>query len=226
MDDLCCPARMRPSLKDFSKRIAGTLTRSAGMAWVLRSAATCRGIGSACWPGIISYATARTCGSYVSAGRAGAGRGAQADSGPPNDQCLPLSWRAPCRSGESLKHQEKLHVPELDPGYYGLTDADMNTVYGTGSLVGPPRSPLSEILRTLRQTYCGTVGVEYMYITDTEQKRWIQNRLEGSRAQPAYSAEYKMHILERLNAAEGVRKSICIRAMSARNASLAKAARV
>ena len=107
---------------------------------------------------------------------------------------------------DPLKHQEKPHVPELDPGYYGLTDADMNTVFGTGSLVGPPRSPLKEILRALQQTYCGAVGVEYMYITDTEQKRWIQNRLEGSRAQPAYSAEYKMHILERLNAAEGLEK--------------------
>ena len=39
---------------------------------------------------------------------------------------------------DPLKHQEKPHVPELDPGYYGLTDADMNTVFGTGSLVGPP----------------------------------------------------------------------------------------
>src|SRR5512133_3653065 len=61
---------------------------------------------------------------------------------------------------DPLKHQEKPHVPELDPGYYGLTDADMNTVFGTGSLVGPPRAPLEEILGALRQTYCGTVGVE------------------------------------------------------------------
>ncbi|HEX8874681.1 MAG TPA: 2-oxoglutarate dehydrogenase E1 component [Nitrosospira sp.] len=107
---------------------------------------------------------------------------------------------------DPLKHQEKPHVPELDPGYYGLTEEDMNTVFGTGSLVGPPRAPLEEILRTLRQTYCGSIGVEYMYITDTEQKRWIQNRIEGPRAQPDYSAEYKRHILERLNAAEGLEK--------------------
>src|SRR3569623_1787323 len=46
---------------------------------------------------------------------------------------------------DPLKHQEKPHVPELDPGYYGLTEADMNTVFGTGSLVGPPRSPLKVI---------------------------------------------------------------------------------
>src|SRR5687768_8253889 len=107
---------------------------------------------------------------------------------------------------DPLKHYDKPHVPELDPGYYGLTEADMNTVFGTGSLFGPPRASLREILQTLRQTYCGKIGVEYMYITDTEQKRWIQNRIEGSRAQPDLEPEYKRHILERLTAAEGLEK--------------------
>ncbi len=107
---------------------------------------------------------------------------------------------------DPLKHQEKPHIPELDPFYYGLSEADMSTVFSTGSLIGPPRAPLGEILRTLRQTYCGSIGVEYMYITDTEQKRWIQNRIEGTRAQPDFSAKYKRHILERLNAAEGLEK--------------------
>ena len=107
---------------------------------------------------------------------------------------------------DPLKHYDKPHVPELDPGYYGLTEADMNRVFGTGSLFGPPRASLREILQTLRQTYCGKIGVEYMYITDTEQKRWIQNRIEGPRAQPDFEPEYKRHILERLTAAEGLEK--------------------
>lgn len=107
---------------------------------------------------------------------------------------------------DPLKHQEKPHIPELEPTYYGLTEADMSTVFGTGSLIGPPRASLADILRILRETYCGSIGVEYMYITDTEQKRWIQNRIEGSRAQSRFSPEYKRHILERLNAAEGLEK--------------------
>jgi len=107
---------------------------------------------------------------------------------------------------DPLKHQEKPFVPELDPGYYGLTESDLDTVFGTGSLIGPARAPLKDILQILRQTYCGSVGLEYMYITDTEQKRWIQNRIEGSRSQPVFSAEYKRHILERLTAAEGLEK--------------------
>ena len=107
---------------------------------------------------------------------------------------------------DPLNHQEKPHVPELDPGYYGLTEADMSTVFGTGSLVGPPRAPLRDIIQALRQTYCGSTGIEYMYITDTEQKRWIQDRIEGIRAQPDYPSEYKRHILERLTAAESLEK--------------------
>ncbi|PTR05948.1 2-oxoglutarate dehydrogenase E1 component [Nitrosospira sp. Nsp5] len=107
---------------------------------------------------------------------------------------------------DPLKHQEKPYIAELNPGHYGLTESDLDTIFGTGSLIGPARASLREILEVLQQTYCGSIGVEYMYITDTEQKRWIQNRIEGPRAQPDYSAEYKRHILERLNAAEGLEK--------------------
>ena len=107
---------------------------------------------------------------------------------------------------DPLKHQEKPYIPELNPSHYGLAESDMNTVFGTGSLIGPARASLRDILQTLQQTYCGSIGVEYMYIADTEQKRWIQSRIEGPRAQPDYSAEYKRHILERLNAAEGLEK--------------------
>ena len=65
---------------------------------------------------------------------------------------------------DPLEHQEKPHVSELDPGYYGLTEADMNTVFGTGSLGGPPAcATYGEILQTLRQTYCGTMVSTIVY---------------------------------------------------------------
>jgi len=107
---------------------------------------------------------------------------------------------------DPLKHQEKPYIPELNPGHYGLAESDFDTVFGTGSLIGPARASLREILQILQQTYCGSIGVEYMYIADTEQKRWIQDRIEGPRSQPNFSTEYKRHILERLNAAEGLEK--------------------
>ena len=107
---------------------------------------------------------------------------------------------------DPIKREAKPDVLELDPAHYGFAEADMETVFNTGTLVGPERSTLKEILQALKQTYCGTIGTEYMYMTDVEQKRWIQLRLEGHRANPAYSVEQKLHILERLNAAEGLEK--------------------
>ncbi len=107
---------------------------------------------------------------------------------------------------DPLQREEKLDVPELDPVHYGFSEADMALVFNTGTLVGPERSSLKEIVQALEQTYCSTIGAEYMYITDVEQKRWIQSRLEGSKANPKYSSEQKRHILERLNAAEGLEK--------------------
>ena len=105
-----------------------------------------------------------------------------------------------------LSEYRKPYIPELDPQFYGLTEEDMGTVFNTGSLVGPELAPLRKILQLLQRIYCGSIGVEYMYMTDTEQKRWIQTRLEGTRSQPDFPGEYKRHILERLSAAEGLEK--------------------
>jgi 2-oxoglutarate dehydrogenase E1 component len=103
---------------------------------------------------------------------------------------------------DPLSRHAKPEVPELDPAYYGFTDADMETTFETGSLVGAQRMTLREIVQQVRQTYCGSIGAEYMYINDIAQKRWIQDRLEGVRGQPAYSGEEKRHILQQLTAAE------------------------
>ncbi|MDP1787176.1 2-oxoglutarate dehydrogenase E1 component [Nitrosomonas sp.] len=107
---------------------------------------------------------------------------------------------------DPLGLKQQTDVPELDPVYFGFTEADRDKVFNTGSLVGPEHATLHEILQILRETYCGSVGAEYMYISSVEQKRWIQARLEGQRSNPDYSDEYKRHILERLNAAEGLEK--------------------
>src|SRR5690606_2318914 len=90
---------------------------------------------------------------------------------------------------DPLNRQEKPNIPELDPAFYGLTEADMGTVFNAGTLVGLTEAPLSEILSVLRETYCGTIGAEYMYMSDIPQKRWIQQRLESVRSRPSYDAE-------------------------------------
>ncbi|MDD2915038.1 MAG: 2-oxoglutarate dehydrogenase E1 component [Gallionella sp.] len=103
---------------------------------------------------------------------------------------------------DPLKRYEKPDVPELEPAHYGLGEADMDTTFETGSLVGAQRMTLREILKLLRQTYCGSIGAEYMYLSEVAQKRWIQNRLEGVRGLAGYEAPLRRRILERLTAAE------------------------
>lgn len=80
---------------------------------------------------------------------------------------------------DPLQREERRDIPELDSSHYGFSETDMALVFNTGTLVGPERSSLKEIVQALEQTYCSTIGAEYMYITDVEQKRWIQSRLEG-----------------------------------------------
>jgi 2-oxoglutarate dehydrogenase E1 component len=103
---------------------------------------------------------------------------------------------------DPLGRQEQPYIAELDPSYYGLTESDMDTVFNTGTLVWEREARLRDILQFLKDTYCGTIGVEYMYMTDMPQKRWVQERLEAIRSRPSYDADYKRHILERLTAAE------------------------
>ncbi len=103
---------------------------------------------------------------------------------------------------DPLSRHAKPEVPELTPAHYGFTDADMDTTFETGSLVGAARMTLREIVQLLRQTYCSSIGAEYMYISEVAQKRWIQQRIEGARGAANYAAEKKRTILQRLTAAE------------------------
>ncbi|MBU6492451.1 MAG: 2-oxoglutarate dehydrogenase E1 component [Burkholderiales bacterium] len=108
---------------------------------------------------------------------------------------------------DPLKRQERPHLPELEPAFYDLTEADMEEVYSaSNTYFGFEQASLRDILKALRDTYCGTLGAEYMYISDPTQKRWWQERLESIRATPNFSAEKKKHILERLTAAEGLER--------------------
>ncbi len=107
---------------------------------------------------------------------------------------------------DPLKRHAKAEIAELNPNYYTLNDDDLNSTFNTGSLVGGGRMTLREILQRLRRIYCGSVGAEYMYISEIAQKRWIQARLEGAGGHTHYSPKIKIQILERLTAAEGLER--------------------
>ncbi len=104
---------------------------------------------------------------------------------------------------DPLKRLPRPKLDELEPSFYGFTDADLNQTFNVGSLKGlPENAKLSDILETLKQTYCGTIGVEYMYMTDYTEKRWLQEKLESIRSRPTFNVDQKKRILERLTAAE------------------------
>ena len=108
---------------------------------------------------------------------------------------------------DPLKRTERPAIPELDPAFYGFTDADQETVFNVGNtFFGKETMPLRELLNALRETYCGTIGAEYMYTTDQVQKRWWQQKLESNRSKPVFNAEQKKRILDRLTAAEGLER--------------------
>src|SRR5574340_1019399 len=103
-----------------------------------------------------------------------------------------------------------LHTPpavaDLELAYHGLSDADMHTVFSTVSLTGPDRMPLSDIWAMLRETYLGTVGFEFMHMTNGEEREWLRKRVEAARAKAALAREEKLRIFNSLAAAEGLEK--------------------
>ncbi len=108
---------------------------------------------------------------------------------------------------DPLKRAERPAIPELEPSFYGFTDADMETVFNTSNtFFGKESMSLRDLLNALRETYCGTLGAEYMYMTDQTRKRWWQEKLESKRTNPQLNAEQKKHVLERLTAAEGLER--------------------
>ncbi|WP_234192088.1 MULTISPECIES: 2-oxoglutarate dehydrogenase E1 component [Pseudacidovorax] len=108
---------------------------------------------------------------------------------------------------DPLQRAERPAIPELEPSFYGFADADLETVFNTSNtFFGRDTMSLRDLLNALRETYCGTIGVEYMYMTDQAQKRWWQQKLEAARTNPKLSAEKKKHVLERLTAAEGLER--------------------
>jgi 2-oxoglutarate dehydrogenase E1 component len=108
---------------------------------------------------------------------------------------------------DPLKRTEREHIPELEPAFYGFSDADMETVFNTSNtFFGRDTMSLRELLNALRETYCGTLAAEYMHTSDQNEKRWWQQKLESIRSKPQFSVDKKRHILERLTAAEGLER--------------------
>ncbi|HWJ97459.1 MAG TPA: multifunctional oxoglutarate decarboxylase/oxoglutarate dehydrogenase thiamine pyrophosphate-binding subunit/dihydrolipoyllysine-residue succinyltransferase subunit, partial [Acidimicrobiales bacterium] len=104
----------------------------------------------------------------------------------------PLAWKEP------VMHSE------LDPATYGLTIWDLEREFLTGGVAGTTRMKLGDLLHVLRDAYCRTIGIEYMHISEPEQKEWIQAHVEG--VNDRIDPDEQRHILGRLNAAEAIER--------------------
>ena len=108
--------------------------------------------------------------------------------------------------GHLNAHLDPLHTepaalhPELDLAAYGLSIWDLQRTFVVDGLAGKSEATLEEILSILREAYCRTTGIEYGHIMDPEQKRWIQQRVEG--VKNTTPVEEQKHILDALNEAE------------------------
>ena len=100
---------------------------------------------------------------------------------------------------DPLEYQQRSH-PDLDILNHGLSLWDLDRTYKTGGFGGKPKAEFREIYKILRDSYCRTVGVEYMHIQDPAQRKWFQDKLERPYAKP--SREEQLRILEKLNEAE------------------------
>ena len=99
------------------------------------------------------------------------------------------------------------NFPDLSLEYHGLSQADLETDFQSSTLfIGKEHAALQEIVQAMTATYCGSIGVEYMHIANTEERRWFQSRMESVRGKLELGVDAKLHILERLTAAEGLEK--------------------
>src|SRR5690606_15849522 len=100
---------------------------------------------------------------------------------------------------------------ELDPRSYGFTEADMDRKIFLDKVLGLEFATMREIVAILRRTYCQTLGVEFMHISDPAQKAWIQERIEGKDKEIAFTREGKRAILNKLVEAEGFEKFLDVK---------------
>jgi 2-oxoglutarate dehydrogenase E1 component len=107
---------------------------------------------------------------------------------------------------EPAKNEE-----ELDPRSYGFADADLDRKIYLDKVLGLEFASVREIVAILRRTYCQTIGIEFMHISNAAQKSWIQERIEGRDKEITFTREGKRAILNKLVEAEGFEKFLDVK---------------
>ncbi len=121
---------------------------------------------------------------------------------------------------DPLKHVPRKPHPDLDPGTYNFHEHDFDREVITAGLYGVERAPLRELIRRLRATYCRTIGVELMHISQPEKRAWLEERMEPTLNEPSIDRDTKLRILEQLTAAEAFERFVHVRFQGAKRFSL------
>ena len=111
-------------------------------------------------------------------------------------------------------------IPELSLDFHSLSEQDLDTFFDCRTLAGPDVATLYNIVDVLKRTYTRSIGAEYMHVLNTEEREWIQNRLEGVVSSPTYSPKFQRFIIERLTAAEGLERYLHTRYVGQKRFSL------
>ena len=139
--------------------------------------------------------------------------GASGECVDPNQMGVQKLISAYRRRGHRKAKLDPLHlhpraeVEDLTLAYHGLSDADLDTVFPTSDLnIGKSQATLREIIEIMERVYCSHIGVEYMHVTTSAEKRWFEEQLESNLGFIHFDDDKKKSILERLTAAEGLEK--------------------
>ena len=112
---------------------------------------------------------------------------------------------------DPLELEPEKNEQELDPRSYGFEEADMDRKIFLDKVLGLEFASMREIITILRRTYCQTLGVEFMHISDPAQKAWIQERIEGPHKEITFTREGKRAILNKLVEADGFEKFLDVK---------------
>lgn len=121
---------------------------------------------------------------------------------------------------DPLQMAERSPTPSLELGYHHLDDADLSRSFYAGDHFSPSPMPLADIYQALRETYCGSIGIEYMHISNSVETDWLQQTMESTRGRPQLDAAKKRKILKDLVAADGLERYLGTRYVGQKRFSL------
>lgn len=121
---------------------------------------------------------------------------------------------------DPLQMAERVHVPNLELNYHQLSEQDLDRKFFAGRSFNGPEMTLRQILQALRDTYCRSIGIEYMHISNNEETEWLQERMESVRGRPRYADGEKLTILKDLIAADGLERYLGTRYVGQKRFSL------